>query len=216
MNGPETGAQQPEAGATPDPGAPPIPRDYRMAVPTGWHRVVLDPQFWDRQIAKVVDTQTAGRDDLPLVKARLTELIREQAQAAYDNGGVAMYLSTMRIGDVPLSASAIITYVPALGRILPALDQLAINYAAAGHEATMVELPAAGLALRRRYREELVSDPKDGKGVRTLVTTVVEYRLNIPDTPNQVVVTFSTPVEPIADVMAELFDTIVGTFGWTF
>jgi hypothetical protein len=44
--------------------------------------------------------------------------------------------------------------------------------------------------------------------------TVVEYFVPVPDRDEVLMLTFSTPLEPIADAMVELFDAVAGTLRW--
>ncbi|WP_328770984.1 hypothetical protein [Streptomyces sp. NBC_00286] len=43
----------------------------------------------------------------------------------------------------------------------------------------------------------------------------VEYHVPVPGTAAFLLLTFSTPLEPVADAMADLFDAITGSLTWT-
>lgn len=48
----------------------------------------------------------------------------------------------------------------------------------------------------------------------TLPTTTVAFHIPIPATSNVLTLTFSTPVDPLADQMVELFDVVAETLHW--
>ncbi len=191
-----------------------IPRDYRIASPPGWVRIVLDPETMDAKIAAIVAAQFRGTDSAPLVKQSLVRMLGEQCRTAAGNGGVEVHLSTLKVGEYPLSASMVVTLLaPRDGAPLPALDDLGVARRAAGEDVRMVEFPA-GVALRRRYVEELAGDPGDGKGERRLLVTHVDFQFELPGSPLHLLLSYSTPILPLADAFAELFDTMTGTLRW--
>ncbi|MFG2678239.1 hypothetical protein [Streptomyces sp. NPDC048392] len=71
---------------------------------------------------------------------------------------------------------------------------------------------AAGTAvrIRRRTRQPGENGP-DGNHA----SVSVEYHLPVPGTTAYLLLAFSTPLEPIADAMAGLFDAIAGSLTWT-
>lgn len=191
--------------------AQPIPpRDYRMAIPEGWDRIVLDPARLDGQIERIVKRVTRGKDSIPHLKLQLAEAIKAQAVQAWSNGGVELYLSTQQIGDVTLSASLLTTYVPAKKGPLPTLTEHGTTLAKEGEDVAMVDL-AAGPALRHRYRES--ADPSAEYG-NTVPITHLDYHLALPNSDAQLMLSFSTPLEPLANQMVVLFDTIAATLQW--
>ena len=75
----------------------------------------------------------------------------------------------------------------------------------------MVDLPAAGRATRRRRTERSKESRKLGS---TFPDTIVEYFVPVPGRAELLLLTFSTPLEPLADEMVELFDAVAGTLRW--
>jgi hypothetical protein len=73
------------------------------------------------------------------------------------------------------------------------------------------KLEAAGKAVRVRRRD--APDPENQMG-NTLPTTTVTYYVPIPATKRWLMLNFSTPVDPLADQMVDLFDTVAGTLHW--
>ncbi|MFG2649784.1 hypothetical protein [Streptomyces sp. NPDC048436] len=78
-------------------------------------------------------------------------------------------------------------------------------------EVGLVNLPAAGQAVRQRRRE--APDPSAQLG-NTLPNTLLTYYVPIPATKSWLLLNFSTPMDPLADQMVELFDVVAGTLHW--
>ena len=186
------------------------PRDYRLAVPDGWDRIVLDPERIDGQVAQLVARVTRGKDDIPHLKAQLHEAVKDQAMQAWSNGGMELYLSNQQVGEVTLSGALVTTYIPPKDGPLPTLIEQGTKLGKQGADVAMVDL-AVGPALRHRYRE--FPDPSAQYGNR-LPITHLDYMLEIPNSEAQMLMSFSTPVEPLANQMVVLFDTIAQTIQW--
>ncbi|MEU9735714.1 hypothetical protein [Streptomyces sp. NPDC048002] len=76
----------------------------------------------------------------------------------------------------------------------------------------MVEIEMAGKAVRQRRRDD--PHPENQMG-NTMPTTTVTYYVPIPATTRWLMLNFSTPLDPLADQMVRLFDTVAGTLHWT-
>jgi hypothetical protein len=191
--------------------APAPPSDYRLAVPDGWQRIVLDPARWGRRIDSLVAESFRGVDNQPQIRRQMAEQLKERAAAAHRNGGVELYLSLARVGGVPLSAGLVVTVIaPEPGQVLPGLDRIGIARGAEGADVAMVDLPA-GPALRHRYRE--LPDSGDPTG-NTLPVTHLDFEIAIPNSPLHLLLSFSTSMEPLAGALTELFDVIATTLQW--
>ena len=190
----------------------PVPADYRLAVPDGWVRLVLDPAQWDRRVAAIVERQFRGVDNLPQLKAQARERLRKQAETAYANGGVELYLSLMTAGQVVLAAGLLVTLIAERdGVVPPPVQDVALAAAAEGRDVRMIDLQA-GPAMRERYL--VAPSPDDPDGNTTLPITHLDVQVGIPNTTAHLLLSFSTPVFPLADQMVELFETIAGTLQW--
>jgi hypothetical protein len=197
--------------AAADSGATPPPSDYRLAVPEGWQRIVLDPERWNHRIDRIVGRGFRGAKADPRLKAAAAERLREQAAAAHANGGLAMYLATGELGGIPISAGLVVTLVPPPADGTPlSLERAAIHLGAQGAPITLVDLPA-GPALRHRHRR--LPSPDDPDGNR-LAVTHLDIRLAVPNSPAHLLLSFSTPMEPLADALVELFDSVASTLQW--
>lgn len=193
------------------------PKDYNVVVPDGWFQLPLEPDDRDRGIAALAELTFRGVDNAPHLKKEFMRDLRRKARDAYRIGGTELYLSTMTVGPVPLASSLLIS-VPGTGEWPQTSDaeELAEHLAGRdpieGEELGVVELAVAGKAVRHRYRE--AADPEAQLG-NTLPTTTVAYYVPIPATTRWLLLNFSTPVEPLADKLVELFDTVAGTLHWT-
>jgi hypothetical protein len=188
------------------------PRDYQLAVPEGWVRVVLDPQTWGQRADRIVERQFRGRDDVPHLKAMMRDRFVEQAAAAYATGGLELYMWMQAIVDVPMGAGLLVSLIPQTEQsgVLPPVDDVALSYAADGDDVRMVDL-AAGPAMRRRYRVLPAADDPDGN---TLPITHLDFQIAVPNAPGHLLLSFSTPVDVLADQLVVLFETIAGTLKW--
>lgn len=184
------------------------PSDYRLAVPDGWFRIALDPALWEKRIEALVDRCFKGNDSAPVQKRQLREQVVEQAARAYATGGLELYLSLLAVEGVPVPSSLVVTYVPAPPGGHPALDKLAESFV--DGESGIVYMPAAD-AVRHRYAER----PDDEKmGAGTMLVTHLDIHIPVPNIGSHLLLSFSTPMEPLADPLVELFDSIARTLKW--
>jgi len=189
----------------------PHPRDFRLTVPDGWIHIVLDPGLWPRQIAAVVDRQFKGIDNLPVLRRELRDQLTAQAESAHANGGIALYLSLLQVDGFPLAAGMIVSVIPPQedGTAVP-LEQYALAMAASGKSIRMTDTQA-GPALLHRYLS--APDPETAMG-STLSTVHLDVQLAVPNTGSQLLLSFSSPVAPLAEMMVELFETVANTLQW--
>ncbi|MGW5136232.1 hypothetical protein [Streptomyces sp. NPDC004135] len=180
---------------------------FGLITPEDWYRVPLLPA--DRREASVtalIKRQFAGVDDQPVLRRKAEDQLLGTAEAAVEQGGVVLYLSFLEAGGIPLSASLLIS------RLYERFDGLDVVAALAGSgEVTLETLPAVGRAARVLRRERAKQSRKLGSEFED---TVVEYFVPVPDREEVLMLTFSTPLEPIADAMVELFDAVAGTLRW--
>ncbi|MGY4978924.1 hypothetical protein ACWCYL_17450 [Streptomyces sp. 900105755] len=189
------------------------PSDYRLAVPEGWERIVLDPERWAHRIDKVVKRGLRRTKAGPQLEAALAERMREQAEAAHANGGVEMYVMNKLLGQVPVSAGLVVTLLrPAPGTEAGDLGDVARSLAvrATAEDVTLVDLPA-GPAVRHRYLRRPAADDPDGN---KLAVTHLDVYLAVPNSDQRLLLSFSTPMEPLADALVGLFDAVARTLQW--
>ncbi|MGH4032436.1 hypothetical protein ACQB60_26250 [Actinomycetota bacterium Odt1-20B] len=194
------------------------PSNYNVIVPDGWFQLALDPDDRDRSIIALAERQFRGVDNAPRAKEQFMRELQRKARESYQAGGMELYLSTLTVGPIPLASSLLISMPPpgtwpedldvaALAEHVTVLD----GRNGSGSEIGVVELEAAGEAVRQRTREE--PDPERQLG-NTLPTTKLAYYVPIPATTSWLLMNFSTPIDPLADKMVELFDVVAGTLYW--
>ncbi|MEH0418749.1 hypothetical protein [Streptomyces sp. B21-083] len=191
------------------------PQDYNVVVPDGWFQLALDPDDRDRGIVALTDRQFRGVDNAPHLKEQFMRDLQRQAKNAYNAGGTELYISTLAIGPVPLASSLLIS-VPAPDEWPNCSDAEELAEHLAGQNADdievgVVELAVAGKAVRQRRREAAAPEAQMGN---TLPTTTLTYYVPIPATTRWLMLNFSTPMDPLADQMVALFDTVAGTLHW--
>ncbi|MFC7982656.1 hypothetical protein [Streptomyces sp. NPDC057336] len=190
------------------------PTDYNVIVPDGWFQLSLDPEDRDRGIMALAELTFRGQDNAPHLKKQFMQDLQRKAKDAYQVGGTELYLSTLAVGPVPLASSLLIS-VPGPGEWPETSDAgaLAEHLADRGRDEqiSVVELTAAGTAVRHRRRE--AADPARQLG-NTLPTTTLTYYVPIPATTRWLLLNFSTPVDQLADQMVALFDTVAETLHW--
>ncbi|MBV9025370.1 MAG: hypothetical protein JO362_16610 [Streptomycetaceae bacterium] len=189
------------------------PTDYRLLLPDGWFRIDLSPERRERSVDALVKRQFNGVDDAPHLKRQARDELLGRAIKAYDNGGLELYLSLQQAGPMTIPASLLITFVPPQhpeGVPPEALMKYLTGNGPAGRHITVEELQS-GHAVRVRARTVPAADDPTGN---TLPTTSVDYHLPIPHSSAYLLLSFSTPLDPIADAMAGLFDAIAASLTW--
>lgn len=204
------------------------PSDYNVIVPDGWFQLPLAPEDRDRGIIALADQQFRGVDNAPHIKKQFMRELQRKAKDAYNVGGTELYISTLTVGPLPLSSSLLISIPgpdewPKISDPEDLAEHLATK---AGSEETeteaeteteteaevgVVTLATAGRAVRQRRRD--APDPSSQLG-NTLPNTLVTYYVPIPATKSWLLLNFSTPMDPLADQMVELFDVVAGTLHW--
>jgi hypothetical protein len=176
------------------------PNDYRLTVPEGWYRIALEPGAREAAIAKVIDHQFRGVDNAaPLRRNARGQLLRV-AQQAHHNGGMELYVSLQTAGGFPLPASLVVTLTPPHDdpTVLVTPERLAGTLSNSFRLVTLVELPA-GQAVHVRRRAE---------------ATILDVYVPVPESSAYLMLSFSTPLDALADAMIGLFDSIASTLRW--
>ncbi|MFJ3235155.1 hypothetical protein [Streptomyces sp. NPDC086787] len=193
------------------------PEDYSVIVPDGWFQLPLDPDVRDRAIVALAERTFHGVDNAPHLKKELMQDLQRKAKEAYSVGGTELYLSTLSIGKVPLASSLLISIPaadewPRTSDVEELAEHLAGPELADGAELGVVQLEAAGKAVRYRHCSDPAPEAQLGN---RLPTTSVTYYVPVPATGRWLMLSFSTPLDPLADQMVELFDAVAGTLHWS-
>jgi hypothetical protein len=180
-----------------------------MVPAEGWTRIVLDPEVWPRRIGALVEKQFRGIDNAPHIKAEMRADLERRCRNAWEGGGVELYLVNMDIHGVPVAASLLVTLIPRPdGQPKPSMEAMALGLTAEGRDARVEAMPA-GQALVQRYK----TPPRPGDG-STYPDTHYDALFDVPHTNSQLLLSFSTPVAPLGDVLTELFESVALSLVW--
>lgn len=128
------------------------------------------------------------------------------------------YVPEYRCGArLPIAASCLATAVPVDGATtMPAAELAAALGIRPGDEVGVLDV--AGVpAARVRRREpigEVTVDATDIPWPVELPVTRLDVYVPVPNTSEMLLLSFSTPMDPIADAMVVLFDAIAGSLQW--
>ena len=180
---------------------------YRIVAPDGWFPVDLEPGRMERSVAALIKRQFAGIDNAPHLKAQARQQLLAQTQAAQAAGGLEMFLSLQQVGGVPIAASLVIFLVPPPGTQGVTAADLARSLAADDERrVTVVDLPA-GHAVRVFRR----TGAPDGS-----VSATLEVFVPVPHNGEWLLLSFATPLGPLAPALTKLFDAICTTLRWDY
>jgi hypothetical protein len=179
---------------------------YRIVAPDGWFAVDLEPGRMERSVAALVKRQFAGIDNAPHLKAQAMQQLLAQTQAAQAAGGLEMFLSLQQVAGVPIAASLVIFLVPAPGQVVTAADLAWSLDTGDERRVTLVDLPV-GEAVRVFRR----TGTEDGSDSATL-----EVFVPVPHNGEWLLLSFATPLGPLAPALTKLFDAICTTLRWDY
>ncbi|GAA2039756.1 hypothetical protein GCM10009757_00960 [Streptomyces cheonanensis] len=209
----QQGLEDRGTGQVPDSSPPEPPSDYSLILPDGWYRIPLDPEQCTRSVDALVERQFKGIDNQPHAKRQVRNDLLDQADQAIGNGGIEMYLSLQAAGPITIPASLLVTLTPEVREADKSLEEVARELAHSGPpgiETTIETLPT-GEAVRTRSRTEAARDDATGE---VLYSTSLDYYVPVPATGSFLVLSFSTPLDMIADALVKLFDAVARTLTW--
>jgi len=177
---------------------------YRLVVPDGWFGVELEPGRREHSVAALVKRQFAGIDNAPHLKAQARQQLLAQTEAAQQAGGLEMFLSLRQVAGVPLAASLVTFLIPPPGTQVVTAQELARSLADDDRQATVVDLPA-GQAVRILERNSPQNEP---------ASATLEVFVPVPQSGEWLLLSFSTPLGPLAPALTKLFDAICTTLRW--
>lgn len=175
-----------------------VPRDFAVLLPPGWARIPIDGRG-NARAAALAAQKTADLTEPQRGQARekLTRLIRSALRDARSRGGIDIMLSLAERDGVPLAASCLISYVNQ-GQGVP-LETLAAELSGKEGDVSAAQV-GGGPAVRRHHQEGGM--------------TKLDYFLPLPGRTGLLVMSFGTPVEPLADAFVLLFDAIAQSLRW--
>ncbi|MGH3831276.1 MAG: hypothetical protein ACRDRS_12660 [Pseudonocardiaceae bacterium] len=189
------------------------PVGWSLLLPPGWWHIPLDERR-GQSVTALLDRQLASlpRDRVTTLRRELDGELTRQVERAVVSGAVEMYLSVDLLRGLPVAASCLVTVVPTgAATALPAAELAMMMGERPGDEVGVLEV--AGAPAARVRRREPVTEADDLSTGELAVTRLQVY-VPVPDTPEMLLLSFSTPMDPIADAMVALFDAIAGSLRW--
>jgi hypothetical protein len=189
------------------------PVGWSLLLPPGWWHIPLDERR-GQSVKALLDRQLASlpRDRVAMLRRELEGELTRLVERAIANGAVEMYLNVDLMRGLPVAASCLATVVPMrVSTALPAAELTALMGDQPGDEVGVLEV--AGAPAARVRRREPVTDT-DGLSTGELPVTRLQVYVPVPNTPEMLLLSFSTPLDPIADAMVSLFDAIAGSLRW--
>jgi hypothetical protein len=177
------------------------PDDYRLILPEGWFRIDLEPGIRQKSVAALIERQFRGADNSPHLKKEARQKLLATADDAFRNGGIELYVSLQTAAGFPLPAALVVTLTPPYeqGRVMVTPARLAEALTADGRQVGIVGLPV-GLAVRVRSFDPPVTN--------------LDMHIPVPGSSAYLLLSFSTPLAPLADALVAMFDAIAGTLRW--
>jgi len=189
------------------------PVGWSLLLPPGWWHIPLDERR-HQSIAALLDRRLASlpRDRVATLRRELEGELTRLVERAVANDAVEMYLNVDLLHGVPVAASCLVTVVPVgFGPALPATEVAALMGDQPGDEVGVLEV--AGAPAARVRRREPITDT-DGLSTGQLAVTRLQVYVPVPNTTEMLLLSFSTPMDPVADAMVTLFDAVAGSLRW--
>jgi len=177
------------------------PSDYRLILPESWFRIDLEPGSREKAVAALAERQFQGVDNAPHLKAEARRKLLATADDAFRSGGIELYVSLQTAAGFPLAAALVVTLTPPQepDRALVTPSRLAETLTRDGRQVTVIRLPA-GQAVRVR-----TEDPP---------ATSLDIHIPVPGSGAYLLLSFSTPLAPLAGALVGMFDAIAATLRW--
>jgi hypothetical protein len=177
------------------------PGDYRLILPDGWFRIDLEPGSREKSVAALVERQFHGADNAPHLKREARQKLLATADNAFRSGGIELYVSLQTAAGFPLSAALVVTLTPPheQDQVMVTPDRLAEILVGSGRQVSIMDLPA-GQAVRVRSEHPPVTN--------------LDIHVPVPGSSAYLLLSFSTPLAPLAGALVEMFDVIAGTLRW--
>jgi hypothetical protein len=189
------------------------PVGWSLLLPPGWWHIPLDERR-GQSVEALLDRRLASlpRDRVATLRRELDGELTRLVERAVANDAVEMYLNVDLMHGLPVAASCLVTVVPVgFGTKLSATELAALMGDQPGDEVGVLEV--AGAPAARVRRREPITDA-DGLSTGELAVTRLQVYVPVPNTTEMLLLSFSTPMDPIADAMVALFDAIAGSLRW--
>lgn len=189
-----------------------------IATPADWMVLPLDDRDRDRdrRIARMVERRMGKDDRLAHVRLPIVAQLRKYAREAAEKGAFLIAMHGRMVRDVPLSSTVVASWLPLLvdrdGQPLPDADSILSALAPGTEKGEVLEQSVIDLPVGRatRVRRRTKPDIQDMKG-EEIYGESFDYFVPIAEVDRTLVLICSTPILPLADAYAVLFDTLAGT-----
>ena len=184
----------------------PTPSDFSLLLPPQWVRISLDSREHERVVG-IINTriQHLPAQQRESVRRVLTRDMLEALAGAREAGGVDVFLSVAERDGAPIAASCLVTFLDSRDGV--PLDGLLVNLAGAGEQVSIVRIADAPAVRRLSVRQT----PAGGS---LLTSTEVDFFIPLPGSTGLLVLSFGTPIEPLAEVLVLLFDAMAESLRW--
>lgn len=203
--------------AAPAPAPPGL--GFALTVPASWFELDLRPATRDAAIRSLVEERVRDQPELADQRAAIVRILRRQARQAWESGALYCACMVEPTDEGPITAAVTVGVVhgpldaPSGGdRLAPLLERLHPRPATGPDDpwtrVEVVTVEGAGECARTAGVEDV--DLPDGAGwVRTVL---LQTFVPVPGSRSVVLLTCSSPVLPLADVLLDLFDAVSSTF----
>lgn len=201
--------------------APAIPQ-LRFRLPGRWWQIPLtDLDEARASVRRLVDTAVGPRDDRATERDRLRRQLVSGVEAAVGGGGVSMQIALQIAEDLPIPVSFTV-FTPTLhlspavgtsGDAVIGILQQGLERRADYNVETARRFSTQRSSVLRQHRTEVtVTEGKEGP--EELPTLIVDYWLSVPGAKRVVLVSFSTALAGMDEIMLPFLDAIIEVTYW--
>lgn len=190
-----------------------------MVTPGDWIVLPLDPKTRDRRIARLVEREVGREDRVAHLRRQTIVELRKIAAQAARRGAFFAAVSSRIAGDKPMAASVIALMMSAAdereAQLLHDPDALALVLDAEEPGAETLQRSIVDLQVGRaiRLRRRVGTGIHDQEG-REAPAENVQFFVPLPEVDTLLALVFSTPILPLADAYAEVFDAMAMSASW--
>lgn len=191
----------------------------RLRLPGSWWQIPLgDRERARASIHDLVRTQVGTADDRATFRHDLSSRMLAALEQAIDGDGQSFHVALSIVDRLPIPATIAITLpqqgmTPAVGTrsesVMGILER-GLELAAPESWPTAHRFQSRGSQVLRVHRHQLV-DAGEGEALDTLVA---DYWITVPGTKRVLLVSCSTSLGPLEEVMLGFFDSIVRAAYW--
>ena len=194
----------------------------RFRLPGKWWQVPLtDLDEARASIRRLVDRAVGNRDDRASDRDRMRKQLTTAAEKAVSGRGTAMHIALEIVEGLPIPASFTVfqpdlRLSPAVGTDGPAVIgilQQGLEQRADFNPETAYRFTAHRSEVLRQHRTEVTR--AEAETVQELPALIVDYWMTVPGAKRVVLVSFSTALSGIDEIMLGFFDSVIGASYWS-